>query len=142
MAGRSWGPGVRKENRGVREDKRYRHLRRFLWPRDGVGRVHIFPPQVGSARGAGAPSVSRGRGFCPRAFFKEVPRPRVILGTKARPDTGLLSQCRRHSAEHRGQSRATGDCGRGSPQKFVAQLCFRETCWGRAPTRPPPGCGG
>lgn len=43
------------------------------------------------------PPVSRGgRGFCPRAFFKEVPRPRVILGTKARPDTGLLSWCRRH----------------------------------------------
>lgn len=46
-------PGVRKENRGVREDKRYRHLRKFLWPRVGRGRVHIFPPQVGSA------SVSR-----------------------------------------------------------------------------------
>lgn len=99
----------------------------------------IFPPQVGSASVSRRPSVSQGPRLLPHAFFKEVPRPRV--GTKARPDTGLLSQCRRHLNEHRGQSRATGDCGRGSPQKFVAQLCFRETCWGRSRTASP-GCGG
>lgn len=33
-----------------------------------------------------------------------------------------------------------GDCGRGSPQKFVAQLRFRETCWGR-PRTASPGVG-
>lgn len=38
-----------------------------------------------------APPGSRGgRGSFPRAFFKEVPRPRGILGTKARPEPGLL----------------------------------------------------
>ena len=44
----------------MREDKRYRHLRRLHWPQDGRGRVHIFPPQVGTASVTRSPQCLAG----------------------------------------------------------------------------------
>lgn len=81
----------------MREGRRCCQPRRLHRPRGELGRVHIFPPQVGTTSVSRRPQRLAGAAAPVHVLFlKEVPRLSETSETKARQEPGLLGECPRH----------------------------------------------
>lgn len=142
VVGSLWGPRDKEGERGVREGRRCRQPRRLHRPRGELGRVHVFAPRAGTASVSRRPQRLAGAAAPSTCFSlrrsRASARPR---GQKRGRSLACSASARATLNERRGRSLVADGSGRGSRQKFVAQLRLRGTCW-RRPRVASPGTGG